>query len=311
MTETFSLRQMRESGVNDVLVYHPIPEQFRGQATRILDDVYGTEFDAITTPTWRVPYERITEELGRQRMFESNSYLADRTRPDYREDIHRHLLECDTDGFLDALEILVEHADTVIRGKYCGRLAPTNGRKKTPDQGIEELNRRFLQHNLGYQFAEGQLIKVSSTFLYQSTTLPVLRLLSGGDFAGANEEFRQAHQRFNAGDYKAAVVACANAVESAMKTICDLRGWEYTDKAQAGDLIKIILRGGLIPQHLDDDKEGIQAMFRGLSVVRNRTTSAHGQGPSPVDVPQHTAAFALHLAASNLIYLVEQHRSKP
>lgn len=43
--------------------------------------------------------------------------------------------------------------------------------------------------------------------------------------------------------------------------------------------------------------------------MRNKT-SGHGQGIEIVDVPQHLASYALHLAAANVVLLIEAHKAK-
>ena len=48
----------------------------------------------------------------------------------------------------------------------------------------------------------------------------------------------------------------------------------------------------------------------GLPTVRNKTKgSGHGQGKELINIPGHLAAYALHLAASNIVLLVEAHKS--
>ena len=46
-----------------------------------------------------------------------------------------------------------------------------------------------------------------------------------------------------------------------------------------------------------------------MPTVRNRM-GGHGQGKDRKQVPTHFAAFALHLAASNIVFLVESHVAK-
>jgi hypothetical protein len=51
----------------------------------------------------------------------------------------------------------------------------------------------------------------------------------------------------------------------------------------------------------------IATLKSGLPVVRN-TTGGHGQGPTPVDVPEYVAAYALNLAASKIRLLCDAFR---
>jgi uncharacterized protein DUF7014 len=85
--------------------------------------------------------------------------------------------------------------------------------------------------------------------------------------------------------------------------------WKFDPTATAKDLIKTVLANGLIPKELENHFNNLRsAMESGLPTVRNRT-SGHGQGAVPVEVEDHITACALHLAAANIILLVEAHRS--
>ena len=46
----------------------------------------------------------------------------------------------------------------------------------------------------------------------------------------------------------------------------------------------------------------------GLPTVRNKQ-GGHGQGENPVVIPSYLAAYALHLAASNIVMLLEAHKA--
>ncbi len=84
----------------------------------------------------------------------------------------------------------------------------------------------------------------------------------------------------------------------------------YDSRAAAKDLIKVIFDNELVPRYLETYFSGMRQMLEaGLPTVRNKT-SGHGQGPMPVDVPGHVAAYALHMAATNIVMLVEAHRAK-
>jgi hypothetical protein len=67
----------------------------------------------------------------------------------------------------------------------------------------------------------------------------------------------------------------------------------------------------LIPQYLETYFSGLrQVLEAGVPTVRNKT-SGHGQGATPTHVPEHLAAYVLHLAASNIVMLIEAHKALP
>lgn len=79
--------------------------------------------------------------------------------------------------------------------------------------------------------------------------------------------------------------------------------------ATAKPLMDIVFAKGLIPKGLESEFSALRsAMESGLPTLSNQT-SRHGQGAQPIDVPSHFAAYALHLAASNIVFLVQCHKS--
>jgi hypothetical protein len=47
----------------------------------------------------------------------------------------------------------------------------------SPSEAIEELNNRFKEHGVGYQYASGEIIKFDSTFVHSEIVMPTLILL--------------------------------------------------------------------------------------------------------------------------------------
>jgi hypothetical protein len=79
----------------------------------------------------------------------------------------------------------------------------------------------------------------------------------------------------------------------------DIKCWqEYTKARGAGDLIKIISDNGFLPSYLINTRQ------LGLPQVRNKA-GGHGQGAVPRETPGYIAGYALHLAAANIVLLVE------
>jgi hypothetical protein len=75
--------------------------------------------------------------------------------------------------------------------------------------------------------------------------------------------------------------------------------------------IDTLFKNGLIPAELGSHFAGLRtAMESGLPTLSNRT-SRHGQGAVPTQIPSYFAAYALHLMASNIIFLVEAHKALP
>ena len=72
-----------------------------------------------------------------------------------------------------------------------------------------------------------------------------------------------------------------------------------------------MFENGLIPRELQSEFEGLRVLLSsGLPTLKNRK-AGHGQGSVPVEMPAHIAAYALHMAAANIVFLVESHKSLP
>lgn len=178
------------------------------------------------------------------------------------------------------------------------------------DEAIEELNQRFQEHRIGYQFQSGQLIKQTDQYLHEEVMLPALTLLIDPQFRGAQEEFLKAHQNYRGQRYKEAVADALKAFESTMKSILDAEKWPYNqDKDTSSALIQALLDHDLIPPMLLDNFKYLRTFLdSGLPKIRNRT-SGHGQGTNPVALPGYVAEFALHLAAANIVFLVHAYEA--
>ena len=140
---------------------------------------------------------------------------------------------------------------------------------------------------------------------------PALGLLNSGGFDGPADEFIRAFEHYRHGSDKEAVVEALKAFESTMKAICTARNWPYPSNGTAKQLMEVLFDKGLIPSMLDSHFTNLRvAMESGLPTLRNKT-SGHGQGATPIQIPPHFAAYALHLAATNIVFLVEAHKALP
>ena len=52
--------------------------------------------------------------------------------------------------------------------------AVESGIEQDPDDAVEELNHRFKEHAIGYQYLEGELVRVDSQFAHAEIVKPAL-----------------------------------------------------------------------------------------------------------------------------------------
>jgi hypothetical protein len=179
-----------------------------------------------------------------------------------------------------------------------------------PAEGILELNERFLRAGVGYQFENGRIIRVDSQYVHAEVVKEALRLLHEPGFEQANDEFMKAHRHLREGSLRDCNTAALRSMETVLKVICDARGWTRQEGDTAERLLAIVCREGLFPDYLGGYFTNlIGAMKAGVPKIRDRQ-GGHGAAPGDDPVPDHVAAFALHLTAANITMLVKAHRAQ-
>jgi hypothetical protein len=309
--DLYSRRKKLEAsqGKTDVYQYKTIPLPLRIQIVHIWKAALGRWFKSSSNPyaptsrssgAWNFIEKTIAKENG--------LWHLGVAAKDKDEQCIEYLLTADTDGALDIIELSFRVMDRIIRGFSAGELN-ASGIQQDADDAIEELNQRFLEHGFGFQYVDGRIVRVDSQLLHSETVKPALTLLHKSGFTGPNDEFMQAFDHHRKGENKDAIADALKAFESTMKAICDDRGWQYGPKDTAKPLLDILFNNGLFPADLASHFAGLRsAMESGLPTLANRT-SRHGQGATPTEVPDHYVAYALHLVASNIVFLIECHNA--
>ena len=211
-----------------------------------------------------------------------------------------------TEKAIDVIELSFQSIDPNVYGYNVN---------VTPRDAIDELNRRFHDHGVGYRYESGQIFRVDSEFIHSEAMKPALKMLSDSMYEGANAEFLSAHKHYRSKRYKGCVNDCLKSFESCLKAICDKWYWDY-DKTRdtVNRLVKIVFDNELIPSFMESHFSGLISGLRstlesGVPTVRNKL-AGHGQGSQIVDVPDHIAAYVLHLTASNILLLTRADAEK-
>jgi hypothetical protein len=297
--DLFSKRQKRLRGeVPDVYVYDEIPQHFRVQIIHIIKDVvgkdnYGYEW---ASNSYKFIHETLCREYG---VFQLKEYA----NSDY-EAIYDYFLKCDDhERVIDIIEVSFKCIDIYTRKNEYRWNTKT---KISTDEAIKELNGRFKEHGIGYQFESNEIIRVDSNFLHSETVKPVLQLLRSGKlFKGANDEFLKAHEHYRHTRHKECLNECLKAFESVMKAICDKRKWKYNQNDTAKKLISVCFDNHLIHSYLQSQFTSLRSLLEsGTPTVRNKL-SGHGQGTQSTKVPSYVSSYALHLTAANILFLAE------
>jgi hypothetical protein len=301
--DLFSKRQKKLKGeVPDVFTYDAIPVKLRVQIIHIIRDAVGK--DRYGSNDAQGVYQYMHETLCR----EYGVFTLKQHANSNEDAVFDFFLNCENnDETLDVIEIAFKLINTYVRENDYQWSAE---RKISQDDAISELNHRFKEHAIGYQFESNEIIRVDSTFLHSEVIKPTLTLLSEKIYKGANEEFLKAHEHYRHGRNKECLNECLKAFESVMKAICKKRKWTFTEKDTAKRLIEICFSNELIPLYLQNQFTGLRTLLEsGIPTIRNRL-SGHGQGADKVEVDDHLVGYALYLTASNIFFLMNANKEK-
>ena len=307
ISDIFSKRQKKLRGdTPDVYVYDEMPNPLRVQIVHIWTDALGDPqrpdpyYHRRISGTYEEIVNILCREYGVFTLPGPEEHYGNR---DYFGEFRNFFLqEEDVEKTLDAVELSFLVIDSTTREyDYLGR----PGASETADSSIEELNDRFKEHGVGYQFANGRIIRTDSELIHSEVVKPALMLLNQKHYAGAQEEFLRAHEHYRKGNAKEALSECLKAFESVMKAICDKRGWQYGANATAKPLIQACFDNGLIPRFWESHYSSLRSLLEsGVPTGRNKV-SGHGQGTTPTTVPDHLVAYMLHMTASAIVFLAE------
>ena len=301
--DTFSERERLARQEQDPYTYDQIPETLRNQFFHVFEKLFAS---TRTSDSW------MAEGYGEWHRF-WNDCCEDRGLPptegnDYfcMQKCRAYLMEKPVEDVLSIIDIafqfIWEILDSLPEYKHQDVIQAYH-------QANENLNIYFQRVGVGYQLIERKIIKIDSEFLHTEAIVPALTLLREAGFETANETFLTAHEHYRNGNYGDCITNANSAFESTMKAICDQNGWKY-GKGTADELIGILARKGLIPGHSQNHFQQLSAILKsGLPPLRHQKSSSHGQGTGATDPTAYMAAYALHLAAANILFLTQGSRT--
>lgn len=301
--DLFSKRQRRSRGeVPDVYVYDKLPHGLKVQIVHIIRDAIGVDnYGSIKAlKLYELIHHTLCKEYG---VFE----LVENESSDELAVFNYFLREASVELSLDVIELcfrIISFIDDDRDYLY------STQRKIEAEDALLELNERFREHGVGYQFESGEIIRVDSEFIHSEAVKPTLAVLRASGFQGANEEFLKAHEHYRHGRHKECLVDSLKAFESTMKAVCKVRGWAFNPNDTARSLIAVCFANELIPTYLETQFASMRSVLEsGIPTVRNKN-GGHGQGAVPIAVPEYMARYALNLTATSILFLVDAHNSK-
>ena len=271
---------------------------------RLFEDWQNIKTDNFS---WTEIHDQLAEEYGLFDLYDINSKYTGiifKENLELFEENHTlkmfrcFFLTTETKRVLDSIELVFQSL------KRCLKPSPFSFL-------VEKMNERFEEHSLGYALTQdGFIIRKDSEFMHTEVLENSLKLLHNNQFKGAEDEFLKAHKHYLKGQYKEAINEAHKSFESTMKTICQKKGWDNSKTSHsARHLIQIMFDKQIIPQSMKSHFDNLRATLEtGLPTLRNKTSS-HGQGPNVEKPHRLFAQYALNLAATNIILLVESYKN--
>lgn len=314
--KTYSARvaDAAKAGTPDVYIYDELPPFLRKQLAKIFTDCIG--------PGWpprdygfNEPPRNANERWGpisRLMDKEIESFgLPERDAYGYAYCMEYLKTSKDVNGVLSLTEICAVVIHDLATNDPGAQRSYQQGATQNPLDGLAELNQRFLNAGIGYQFENGQIIRVDSQYVHAEVVKEALRLLHEPEFEEANAEFLKAHRHLREGNLRDCNTAALRAMENVLKVICNARGWTYQKGDTVERLLAIVRANNLFPDYLGGHFDNlIGAMKGGVPKIRDRQ-GGHGAAPGDKPVPDYIGTLALHLTAANIVMLVKAHRATP
>ncbi|AAZ26604.1 STM4504/CBY_0614 family protein [Colwellia psychrerythraea] len=302
--ELYSTKKRKNNGETpDVYQYEDIPQKLKVQIVHIIKQTVGTNASYGREGYSETVYHDIHEILCKEYGVFSLAKISNIS--DFNA-VYNHFLDSgDIDECLDVIELTFKFIDIHVRKKQY-QFSREEGTTQLAEDAVIELNQRFKDEGVGYEFVSGEIIKIDSQFIHSEVVKPALYILQGDAiFAGARNEFLSAHTHYRSQRYKEALVDCLKSFESLMKAICEKHDWEFGKNDAAKKLINVCLTNGLIPTYMQEQFSQFRALLEsGVPTVRNKE-GGHGQGSEIKSVSETLVSYTLHLTATNIVFLGE------
>lgn len=321
--ELYFKRNKVQEETLDLYQYDSFPKAFRVQVFHILADVFYSPEDLEVRnlrgdvrinigsgdlqkfllnidEEMSTVCKKFSREKGRLSIKGTTNKVS--TKSSYQSILEFFISEQDTDDFLTILELVFNVVENKTSEFGFGRRENAYDISK---KAIDELNQRFYEHNIGYQYENGQIVRVDSEFIHAEAVKPALQLLSNPTYKGAQEEFLKAHEHYRHGRYDESLTDCLKAFESTMKIILDKRDWAYGKKDTSKRLIDYCLANKLIPTFWTDHFNSLSNMLTSSIGTPRNKLSGHGKGNDEIEVPEHLIQYVLHMTASSIVFLIK------
>ena len=295
VTNLFFKRAKKERGeLPDIYQYDELPEKLKIQIVHIWKGSIGDDYSNIYDSSDNIEYYKnvyniLCKELGVFQLGVGGTY--------FEKIVDYFLKDDDVEISLSIIELMMWCIDAYLESNYY--------RKADFQKVIDELNERFKENGIGYQYENKKIIRIDSQYLHTEVVKPALTLLGNPIYQGAQQEFLNAHEHYRHQRYQEAMIDCLKAYESILKIILKKRKWEYKDTDTADALTGKIMQKGLIPDYWQQYFKSLKnTLTSGVPTARNKE-AGHGQADEIRNIPDYLASYILHMTASAIVFLIK------
>ena len=184
----------------DVYEYNKFPEEFINQSFYIIMDfidLYKGNYPISSEKIWKEIYDIFVRQIGVISLEGYNSYDSHAPR------VERYYRTHNGNDLLNLIDLIFVYFDCILRKNHPHSYYNIS---EILDNSISELNYRFKQYGLGYEFTNGELIKKTNEIIHSEIIQPALKLLHDEKFKGAEDEFLLAFSNYKDGKNKDAIL---------------------------------------------------------------------------------------------------------
>lgn len=298
----FDTYSKRKKGMPDVFTYDSISDKLKNQTYHIWNDFFEQSCfsNELKYLVREHIYDTICKEEGKKSLH-FNGMFNDRSPINQVESYFDELK--DTDKILDVIEVTFFFIARLE--KAAKEQNPYILITYSADKAIEELNYRFKENGVGYEFTNERIIRIDNKLLHKETIQPTLYLLHEPEFKNANDEFLKAHEHFRFRRNQECLNECLKSFESTMKIVCQKNDWQHKETDSAKPLINLLLTNNFFPNYHESHLSAIRQLLEGnIPTIRNKN-SGHGQGTKKIIVPDSLASYMLYITGATIRLIVE------